>query len=68
MLLYKKALYVLADDVSCDQFWYKYSVLCADKLWMSNADGAQNLLNTVSADNIDWIFRLDEKTLVVGKG
>ena len=39
----------------CDQLWYKYSVLHADKLRQSNPDVEKYLCNKLSVDDIEWV-------------
>ena len=39
----------------CDQLWYKYSVLHADKLRQSNPNIEKYLCNKLSVDDIEWV-------------
>ena len=39
----------------CNQLWYKYSVIAAEKLRLSNPTAGEYLLIKTSVDGIEWI-------------
>ena len=52
---------------SCDQMWYRHSVINADKLRYSNPDIDKYLCNKKSVDNKEWICKTCNNHLIKSK-
>ena len=48
---------------SCDQLWYKHSVVPASTLRKNNPDVQTRLLNKVSVNNVEWLCKTCNKHL-----
>ena len=51
----------------CDQLWYKYSVVKAERLRVSNPNAGKYLLSKKSVNDIEWICQSCDKNLKKNK-